>query len=289
MKRYADASSLRKALEERLKRRHIETAVDLDRLRRRATYERLVSRLAADDSTGWILKGGTALEFRLLDRARATKDIDLAVPMERPGASRVHELLEACLTEDPDGDWFTFTVKEPTQLCVPDLDGNGWNVRIDASLAGRRFANVRLDVVARGDEVMGTEVLALPGMLSFAGIATREVCAVDRRQHFAEKMHALTRDRGGRENTRVKDLVDMVLLIENGLAADRELVTTVRHVFSGHGVQPFPSDIPDPPEAWRTEYPRMAATLTEAEADMAVALELVRAFWDQALSDESSG
>lgn len=65
----------------------------------------------------------------------------------------------------------------------------------------------------REEEPAATERITLPGVLAFADIAPRKIEAVHRRQHFAEKLHALTRDYGGRPNTRVKDLVDLALLI----------------------------------------------------------------------------
>ncbi len=85
---------------------------------------------------------------------------------------------------------------------------------------GRIFTTVRIDVVVRGEEIVLTERLPLPNVLGFAGTPPRDIEAVDRRQHFAEKIHAFTRDYGDRPNTRVKDLVDLVLLIESGLPPD---------------------------------------------------------------------
>ena len=51
------------------------------------------------------------------------------------------------------------------------------------------------------------------------GLGLRELpatgfLAVSPEEQFAEKLHAYTLPRVGRENTRVKDLVDLVLLIE---------------------------------------------------------------------------
>jgi hypothetical protein len=49
--------------------------------------------------------------------------------------------------------------------------------------------------------------------LGFAGIASANFPAVSPEEQFAEKLHAFTLPRVGRENTRVKDLVDLVLLL----------------------------------------------------------------------------
>jgi predicted nucleotidyltransferase component of viral defense system len=280
---YKNAMALRRALEDRLKQESESTGSDLGRLRRRVVFDRLAVRLAVDNGTQWILKGGAALEFRLRDRARATKDLDLAVTNGIAEGSVLRELLIDALTEDPDSDWFSFRVREPVTM-APDTAGRGaWRFSVEAWLAGKTFASIRLDVAARREELAVTEQLALPGALGFAGIPARSIEAVERRQHFAEKLHAFSRDYGARPNTRVKDLVDLVLLIEDGLPANVALVDVVHHVFAVRDTHPFPATIPDPPPRWRTEYPEIAQRLTETAADLQSALRLLRDFWSKAL------
>jgi predicted nucleotidyltransferase component of viral defense system len=250
-------------------------------------FDRLAVRLSVDDGAQWILKGGAALEFRLGGRARATKDIDLAVANSTADDLAIREQLIDALTEDPDGDWFSFRVKEPVALAV-DGEGRGaWRFSVEAWLAGKPFAGIRLDVAARGEELAVTEQLELPGSLTFADIPARSIEAVERRQHFAEKLHALTRDYGDRPNTRIKDLVDLVLLIEDGLQPDKILADVVRHVFTIRNTHPCPVTIPDPPPRWRTEYPELADGLTETASDIPSALKLLRGFWRTAHDDAS--
>jgi Nucleotidyl transferase AbiEii toxin, Type IV TA system len=284
---YRNATDLRRALEDRLKQESESTGGDLGRLRRRVVFDRLAVRLAVDDDAQWILKGGAALEFRLRDRARATKDLDLAVTGDVAGGLSVRTLLIDALAEDPDGDWFSFRVREPVALAVDAAGRGAWRFSVEAWLAGKMFAGIRLDVAARGEELAVTEQLDLPGSLSFAGIPARSIEAVERRQHFAEKLHALTRDYGKRPNTRVKDLLDLVLLIETGLPADTALVDVVRHVFAVRGTHPSPVSILEPPPRWHTEYPELAGRFTDTPSDLPSALKLLRGFWRTALDDAS--
>jgi predicted nucleotidyltransferase component of viral defense system len=285
VKRYKDATALRRALETRLKQESENTGGDLGRLRRRVVFDRLAVRLSVDDGTQWILKGGAALEFRLKGRARATKDLDLAVTSGATDGLAVRELLIEALTEDPDGDWFSFRVAEPVALAMDGGGRGAWRFAVEAWLAGKAFAGIRLDVAARGEELAVTEQLELAGSLSFADIPARSIEAVERRQHFAEKLHALTRDYGDRPNTRTKDLVDLVLLIEDGLQSDKDLVDVVRHVFTIRNTHRCPDTIPDPPPRWRTEYPELAEALTETASDLPSALKLLRGFWSTARDD----
>jgi Nucleotidyl transferase AbiEii toxin, Type IV TA system len=64
-KKYASAAAFRVAL-------------DLQRVRRQAAFDRLLCRLFARPDAPWLLKGGYAMELRL-KMARTTRDIDLAL------------------------------------------------------------------------------------------------------------------------------------------------------------------------------------------------------------------
>ncbi len=290
MSRYKDAVALRRALEARLKQEAATTNTDLARLRRRVVFERLMTRLAADPGDRWVLKGGVALEFRLLDQARATKDLDLLIRADHHDGAEVRDLLIEALSTDPDQDRFTFLVGAPAALAADNAGRPGWRFPVEAALAAKPFALIRLDVVARDQEVAGTERLRLPGTLAFADMPARAVEAVDRRQHFAEKLHALTRDYGDRPSTRVKDLADLILLIETNLPADANLVRTVRHVFTARGTHAVPIVLPDPPPAWRTSYPQIATGLTRTPPDLDSAMAFLRRVWTAALQhDDGKG
>ncbi|NKZ03829.1 nucleotidyl transferase AbiEii/AbiGii toxin family protein [Actinomadura latina] len=102
MSRYATAVDLRRALEARLRQRADESGTDLSRLRRVAVFDRIAARLSAAER-GWVLKGGASLEFRLGARARATKDIDLALPDGPCDGDDLREELIETLAVDVDG------------------------------------------------------------------------------------------------------------------------------------------------------------------------------------------
>ncbi|MEU3275583.1 nucleotidyl transferase AbiEii/AbiGii toxin family protein [Streptomyces antibioticus] len=289
--RYRDAADLRRALEARLKQDADATGTDLARRRRMVVFDRMAARLAEDTAGGWVLKGGAVMEFRLTGRARTTKDLDLALRPEDGSdaeGDEVRELLIDALAVDLDGDGFRFRVAAPAPLRADTAGRGGWRFSVEAHLAGKLFAGVRVDVVDRGEEIARTERLPLPNTLDFAGTPQRTVEAVERRQHFAEKLHAFTRDYGDRPNTRVKDLVDLVLLIEDGLPGDAALVEVVRHVFDVRATHPVPEELPDPPPAWRDAYPQLARELaTDVPPTLDAALVLVRGQWAKAWAEAS--
>lgn len=273
---YDSPGALRQGLEARLLASSHASGTDLARLRRRAAFERLLVRLELNDPGRWIVKGGMAMEVRLGNRARMTRDLDLAV---RDGAGgTVHERLSQALGIDPTGDGFDFAVPSPEPLAADQLGHAGWRFHVHVRLAGRTFERVRVDVVERSDELVATERLALPDLLGFAGIESATVEATDRAQQFAEKLHALTRDYG-RPNSRVRDLIDLVLLIEGGFEPDDRLAEIVVHVFRTRGTHALPGELGDPPADWRDRYPGEVSQLDVEATTLDDALELVRSFW----------
>lgn len=282
---YPSAGAFRQALEQRLLNQSIQSDVDLNRLRRRVVFERILYRLTTAQPGRWIVKGGMAIELRLGDSARMTKDLDLNIRTESGSAGDVHLHLLAALDTDPAGDGFRFATSRPTAL-HPDQAGRpGWRFSISADLAGRNFATVRVDTVARTDEVTSTESLRLTSMIGFAGFTDFDVEAADPAQQFAEKIHALTLDRAGRDNTRVKDLADIIAFVSRGLDPTAA-ITATRHVFAVRNTHPIPTDLPDPPFFWNEDYPALAHELELTELTIDQAMHTLRAYWRLATRDQ---
>ena len=116
-----------------------------------------------------------------------------------------------------------------------------------------------LDVSA-GD-VLGRPYESLSGRdwLGFAGIATMNFPAVSPEEQFAEKLHAYTLPREGRENTRVKDLVDLILLIEQTKLDANRLPKSIRETFQRRKTHEIPADLATPPASWFKPFAEMAA------------------------------
>ncbi len=111
---YATAGAFRTALEERLKKASLTDRIDLSRLRRQVSFDRLLARLFREEPAPWVLKGGYALELRF-KAARSTVDIDLTVQRVETTAAGgdTNQVIRAMLQSAADislGDWFEFTV-----------------------------------------------------------------------------------------------------------------------------------------------------------------------------------
>ena len=137
---YDTPASWRQAVEARLVNRARATGVDLDRIRRRLVVGRLLARLEAHQPGRWILKGGMALELRIGDRARATRDVDVVVRDADQSGEEVRANLSECLATDPDGDRIDFIVGSSQELEPDEAGRPGWRFPIEVRMAGREFA-----------------------------------------------------------------------------------------------------------------------------------------------------
>jgi hypothetical protein len=196
---YQPAQALRTALENRLLAQSAETGASLDRLRRRLMFERIIARIQAAEPGQWVLKGGMALEVRLRDDARLTKDVDLGLRDDVNSAPDLHERLIEILAIDLDHDYFIFTVGPPERLRDDSGGFPTWRAKVGAQLADKPFGRVQLDVSPRTHELHATDRLVIPSSLAFACVPAVEVEAIDIHRHAAEKFHGMLRDFGERE------------------------------------------------------------------------------------------
>ena len=82
------------------------------RARKLVAFGCLLARLQRTAAGQWILKGGFALELRLSDQARATRDIDLDWKLSIDEAA---EAMIAAATLDL-GDYFEFQIEEARKI-----------------------------------------------------------------------------------------------------------------------------------------------------------------------------
>lgn len=255
-RKYATSLALRTALEERLKRVAREEGVDLQRLRRQVAFDRFLARLFPAASADWILKGGYAMELRF-QTARATRDLDFTVRTEQSslGGGLLKQLQDAGAKDA--GDFFHYRIGD----AMMDLDGapyGGARYPVESIMGGRTFVKFHLDVGV-GDVVLDPpEQARMRDWLGFAGIAPPDVPMIQREQQFAEKLHAYTLPRVT-PNSRVRDLVDMVLLIQSGTLESDRVVQALHATFGRRATHSIPEALTLPPEEWSAPFARLAA------------------------------
>jgi hypothetical protein len=280
--RYASAPPFRQALETRLGAASRAGGPSLARLRKEVVFDRLLARLVAVAPDRWILKGALALDYRFGDRARTTRDVDLA--MRGDEASATADLL-AAQALDLD-DFFSFAI-ERTGTLDRLVDGTAVRYHVVAELAGRTFDEFVLD--AAFDPPAGVEPDRLhgPDLLAFAGIDPVVVRALPLEFAVAEKVHAYTRAYGDRMlgSTRVKDLVDLVLIAGEAALDARRLLEALEVTFDRRATHPLPPRLPRPAADWRVPYGRMCRDIG-LEPDLGAGQQLAASLVDPVLTGE---
>jgi len=249
-------SGFRQALEERLKARAHGDGARIARDRKRVAFDRFLARLALVASGSWLLKGGYALDLRLADLARSTKDID--VDWSESEDELLDTLIEAAAFDA--ADFFTFRVERTN--APPDHLGGARRFRVTAELAGRLFEAFILDIGYCDDPVGRTDTLTTPDFLAFAGIEPVKVSVIALTQQIAEKLHAYTRIyEGGKPSSRPKDLIDLVLIGGLFVIDAKQLQTDITKIFQKRASHPIPTRLPSPPATWNASFGQLAETI----------------------------
>jgi predicted nucleotidyltransferase component of viral defense system len=250
--KYASGAAFRRALEDRLRATSLETGVPLVRLRKMVAFDRFLARLFAYEPDQWVVKGGFALQLRLGNSARTTKDIDL---LSMSAVPEIYPYLRKAGTLNL-GDWFAFEVRDTAHSDFDEI--GGLRYRIHSLLDGRTFERFHLDV-GIGDPLLApVEYLETPALLAFAELAPTTVPCYPITQQIAEKYHAYTRPHASGGSSRVKDFVDMLLLAGMGELDGENLQQAILATFDDRQTHALPLNVPRPPKDWSRPFQKMA-------------------------------
>ena len=241
----------------------------------------VLDRVTTADSPRFIVKGGVALELRLRDRARATKDIDIVL---RDTTADLADSLEDALTGEP-YQGFSFRRKGEPLL----LDNGAVNIEFGVTYKGQPWTSVSVDI-ARAEagevDVEWVDAIALTDALGVTGPA--QLPCLPLRFHVAQKLHGMTLPpRPGKQNERFRDLVDLLLMdamITHDYAALREACELV---FRNRNTHSWPPDLSTVPAHWAQPFARLAEELELVETDLEAAILRVRNFVARILSATS--
>lgn len=274
-KSYATSTAFRRALEDRLIRMASNENVDVQRLRREVAFDRFLTRLFLKDAAPWMLKGGYAMELRIKG-ARATRDIDLAVrDTLNEKAGGLLEALQNAAAHDLN-DFFVFQVGAPT-MDIVDAPYGGNRYPVETWMDDRRFIKFHVDI-GIGDVVLEPlDITRGRDWLDFAGIPARGFPTISQEQQFAEKLHAYTQPRP-RQNSRVRDLVDMILLINLEKMDLKKVQKTIRATFNRRKTHPVPSQLDQPPSDWIQPFAGLARDCSLPE-DLGIGFDKLKKYY----------
>jgi len=278
--RYGSATVFRTALETRLLEHSRRTGLSLVRLRKSVVFSRLLARLLAVAPDRWVLKGGLAMDYRFGSRVRTTKDMDLASIGDEEAATE--DLIAAQAVEL--GDYFNFEINRTGQL--DEMDGaRAVRYHVRCLLAGRLFEEVVIDVGFDLPSGWHPELVEGPDLLGFADIDPVEAPTLPLELQVAEKVHAYTRSYGdsGARSTRVKDLIDLVLIASGATLDAATLARALKETFEHRDQHEVPTRLPEPPAEWATPYGVLAREVDLAPS-LAEAFGVASAMLDPVMS-----
>lgn len=251
--KYNSGGGFRRALEDRLLRESLQSGVPLVRMRKMIAFDRFLARLFQIQPDQWVVKGGLALQLRVGQRARTTKDMDLLLLDQLQEIyPRLREAGAILLN-----DWFAFEVSRATQPTGEEFGGDRY--QLQTLLDGRMFESFHLDIGVGDPLVDPVEYLQTPSLLAFAGFSPTKVPCYPITQQIAEKLHACTRTFQSGESSRVKDYVDMLLLAGMGAIEGSRLREAINATFLARRTHPVPLQMSDPPLGWERPFQRLAA------------------------------
>jgi hypothetical protein len=261
-------------LEKTLARVAKEQGVAQERLRRWVSFLALCGVLERAVSEGILdsydLKGGVALELRFAEGARATKDIDIGVPVERTKRLRAFQDAVALGFDD-----FTFLLKGKP-LTMDKVDA----VRLELAIRYRTRAWQTIDVDL-GPSGKGAVELVVPTIRGLAAMGLRvpsPIRCLNLSEQIAQKLHACT---GPYSAGRARDVLDILLIDMLGKLDAKKVRAAAEQVFEERATHAFPPTVQIAAE-WKPELEVLAKDLgyattsaTEIESRFRVFVDLM--------------
>lgn len=281
-KTYTTATAFRMALEERLNNFSKSNKLDIQMLRRKVAFDRLLTRLFKVCPEHLFLKGGYSMELRM-QKSRTTKDIDLVIKTEALKENydqEIFEILQRAAKQDL-GDYFTFIIGEPT-LDLRAVPYGGSRFPVEVRVDKRQFIRFPMDVIISSLILDPIDKISSEEWLTFAGIETPKFPTISQEQQFAEKLHAYTFPREEEANSRVKDLIDLILLIQSQKLKKDFLITAIHQIFEYRNTHHVPQTLEKPPDNWLNKFKNLSIecglsiSMDNAFSELAIFMERLR-------------
>ena len=284
-KTYKNPQGFKAALKERITKRARAQNQTFNRVQQLLIFERFLARVYLAHPGSVVLKGGLLMELRLRQanqiQARTTKDIDVRLVGNLDEA--IKTLQKQC--NEDFGDWMRFRLHDPQPIAATENNPetyDGATLKVECLIANKLYgSSFKIDIgVADGfvgpeDELVGDDFFGFCGLEPI----THHVYPVE--MHLAEKLHALSLEfKDGKENSRLKDLIDVGLLIQTqSINADR-LNASMQATFDHRKTHAIPEQLPDVPDSWHMRYENEKTKHDLIWDDLDALLEACRAFYN---------
>ena len=267
---FKSSTDFRRSVETKILQLHHASGIPLATIRKTIVFNRFLARLTMALPHGWVLKGGYFMQIQFHQKARTTRDVDLLFTEQREHIRDV--LIKASMIHLPD--WFTFEVG------VISAEGQEQEkttrYEIHSLLDSHTFENFHMDINS-SDILLGKPV-CIPSreILDIHEFSRFEIPCYSLSQQIAEKYHALTKPYGAGVSSRVKDLVDILLIAGQKDLNFPRLRKTIITTFQNRNTHDLPPIVPRVLVLFPKEYSSLAnkldirqKTVTEANSALA--------------------
>ena len=199
------------------------------------------------------IKGAVALELRLPERARATKDIDLVI--DGADEDDLAAVLREALRDDYQDS--SFRVKGEPYV----MPNNAVRVEVAMAYRGQSWSTIQVDLSRQEGGATEVELVDALEMEPFGLSTPSALPCLSLRYHIAQKIHGMTQPTAEKDasNERFRDLADVLLLRQ--LVEDLPAVRAACvEVFAFRGTHGWPPAL-EPPAFWEELFAELAEGL----------------------------
>ena len=239
-----------RALEQAVKEAAKKSGRDVNRAITDFYHDRLLERVFSEREPSFVLKGGRGMLARTAN-ARYTKDTDMAYE-GRNIDEAVNDLRRLAAIDLNDHLEYRFSSALP--IVEEQEYREGCRVVFEAILGGtKKVTDVSVDLVVNDVPLARTDVMAPATRLSLDGLTHFDYVVYPVEESVTDKVCAtMATYRGGRQSSRVRDLVDLVIYLTTEEIDGDELERCLsRELRMGHMGEMRPFSVP---ESWRTSY-----------------------------------
>lgn len=184
----------------------------------------------------FLVKGGFAIELRFRRSARASRDVDVVLPVD---SDQLVDLMIEVLRKEWSG--FSFQIRG-----APEHRERSVRLLVGASYRGRDWSTFEVDLVAGSTERQ--EVVPPFDTAKFGLMAASLVPCLNALEQIAQKLHAVTNP----QENRARDLLDIYLLDTRLDRDDTALLLFVGETFEQRQQHTWPARV-ELREGWREE------------------------------------
>ena len=272
---YASSFAVESAIKQAAKlehSRHPERQVS--DLIRQTYYDRFLSRIFSEgENSSWVLKGGSAMLARI-PSTRRTLDADLF----RNGyatAESLAELERLAAVNLQDFFYFERVSAKPTLLGRNQPYVDGYRVSFTVRIGVKNMGQIHVDLVTHHGAMRDVDVMSPSNRLTLPKLTAYPYRLFPIENHFSDKACAIIEKINGVESSRIKDLIDLSIIITTQRLSSTDLRTALRAECGKRSLQ-YPLDLIVPDSWTQAQFSKTTSGTSVAKLRITAAAALAR-------------